>query len=89
LGTEWVPALGYSVLAGSGPLPHAYASCTAETRDWENADSVAGDAYESAVGEEIPADDSDLSGNPRGEPCDDEVQETLAASYPRLAARFR
>ena len=26
----------------------------AEQGDWENADSVAGDAYESATGEEIP-----------------------------------
>jgi Protein of unknown function (DUF4240) len=61
----------------------------AETGDWENADSVAGDAYESAVGEDIPADDSDLSGEPRGEPWDDEDQEALVQRYPRLAARFR
>ena len=61
----------------------------AETGDWENADSVAGDAYESALGEDIPADDSDLSGDPRGEPWDDEAQEALVQRYPRLAARFR
>jgi hypothetical protein len=61
----------------------------AETGDWENADSVAGDAYESATGEDIPADDSDLSGDPRGEPWDDEDQEELVQRYPRLAARFR
>jgi hypothetical protein len=61
----------------------------AEQGDWENADSVAGDAYASATGKDIPADDSDLSGNPRGEPWDDEDQEALAQRYPRLAARFR
>jgi hypothetical protein len=61
----------------------------AETGGWENADSVAGDAYESATGEDIPAEDSDLSGDPRGQPWDDESQETLMRRYPRLAARFR
>jgi len=61
----------------------------AETGDWENADSVAGDAYESAVGEDIPAEDSDLSGDPRGEPWDDEDQDALVQRYPQLAARFR
>jgi Protein of unknown function (DUF4240) len=61
----------------------------AETGNWENADSVAGDAYENATGEDIPADDSDLSGSPRGEPWDDEDQEALVERYPALAARFR
>jgi Protein of unknown function (DUF4240) len=61
----------------------------AEEGDWENADNVAPDAYESVAGEDIPADDSDLSGDPRGEPWDDEAQETLVQRYPRLAARFR
>jgi hypothetical protein len=61
----------------------------AETGDWENADSVAGDAYEGAVGEDIPADDSDLSGDPSGEPWDDEDQDALVQRYPRLAERFR
>jgi hypothetical protein len=61
----------------------------AETGDWENADSVAGDAYENAAGEDIPADDSDLSGSPRGEPWDDEDQDALVQRYPALAARFR
>jgi hypothetical protein len=61
----------------------------AERGDWENADSVAGDAYASATGEDIPADDSDLSGDPRGEPWDDKDQEALMQRYPRLAARFR
>jgi hypothetical protein len=61
----------------------------AEEGDWENADNVAPDAYESVAGEDIPADDSDLSGDPRGEPWDDEAQEALVQRYPRLAARFR
>jgi Protein of unknown function (DUF4240) len=61
----------------------------AEEGDWENADNVASDAYESVAGEDIPADDSDLSGEPRGEPWDDEAQEALVLRYPRLAARFR
>jgi hypothetical protein len=61
----------------------------AEEGDWENADNVAPDAYESVAGEDIPADDSDLSGDPRGEPWDDEAQEALVQRYPQLAARFR
>ncbi len=61
----------------------------AEQGDWENADSVAGDAYESATGEEIPVDDSDLSGTPRGKPWDDENEDGLVQRYPQLAARFR
>jgi hypothetical protein len=61
----------------------------AETGSWENADSVAADAYESATDEDIPVDDSDLSGDPRGEPWDDEAQEMLVQRYPGLAARFR
>ena len=61
----------------------------AEEGDWENADSVAGDAYEEAAGEDIPVDDSDLSGDPRGEPWDDEDQDALVQRYPRLADRFR
>jgi hypothetical protein len=61
----------------------------AEEGDWENADNVAPDAYESATGEDIPADDSDLSGDPRGEPWDDEAQDALVQRYPALAAKFR
>jgi hypothetical protein len=61
----------------------------AETGDWENADSVAADAYESATEEDMPVDDSDLSGDPRGEPWDDEAEDTLVQRYPRLAERFR
>jgi hypothetical protein len=61
----------------------------AEQGDWENADSVAGDAYQSVAGTDIPVDDSDLSGSPRGEPWDDEDQDALVRRYPRLAARFR
>jgi hypothetical protein len=61
----------------------------AEEGDWENADNVAPDAYESATGEDIPTDDSDLSGNPSGQPWDDEDQDALVQRYPALAARFR
>jgi hypothetical protein len=61
----------------------------AEQGDWENADNVAPDAYESATGEDIPTDDSDLSGNPSGQPWDDEDQDALVQRYPALAARFR
>jgi hypothetical protein len=87
----------YLISLGSGPYEHALrdpdslASVVedAEEGDWENADNVAPDAYESATGEDIPVDDSDLSGEPRGEPWDDEAQEELVQRYPRLAARFR
>jgi len=61
----------------------------AEQGDWENADNVAPDAYESATGEDFPGDDSDLSGEPAGQPWDDEDQEALVQRYPALAARFR
>jgi uncharacterized protein DUF4240 len=61
----------------------------AEEGDWENADNVAPDAYESATGEDIPIDDSDLSGDPSGQPWDDEDQDALVQRYPALAARFR
>jgi hypothetical protein len=61
----------------------------AEEGDWENADDVAPDAYQSASGDDFPADSSDLSGSPRGEPWDDESQETLVQRHPALAARFR
>ena len=87
----------YLISLGRGPYeaamrdPDTLATVVqdAETGDWENADSVAPDAYESATGEDIPADDSDLSGDPRGEPWDDETQEALVQRFPRLAARFR
>jgi hypothetical protein len=61
----------------------------AEEGDWENADDVAPDAYQTATGDDFPADSSDLSGSPRGEPWDDESAETLVQRYPALAARFR
>lgn len=61
----------------------------AEEGNWEDADNVAPDAYESAAGEDIPTDDSDLSGNLRGEPWDDEAQGALVQRYPALTARFR
>jgi hypothetical protein len=41
------------------------------------------------MGEYIPADDSDLSGDPRGEPWHDESQEALVQRFAGLAARFR
>ena len=61
----------------------------AETGDWENADDVAPDAYQGVADEDIPGDSSDLSGNPRGTPWDDDQVEALVRRYPRLAARFR
>jgi hypothetical protein len=61
----------------------------AEQGNWENADNVAPDAYQSATGEDIPTGDSDLSGNPRGRPWDDKHQEALMRRYPALAAKFR
>jgi hypothetical protein len=61
----------------------------AEEGDWENADNVAPDAYESAADEDIPSGDSDLSGDPSGEPWDDESQDALPQRYPALAAKFR
>jgi uncharacterized protein DUF4240 len=61
----------------------------AETGDWENADDVAPDAYQGVTGQDIPGDSSDLSGNPRGTPWDDDHAEVLVRRYPRLAARFR
>ena len=87
----------YLISLGRGPYeaalrdPDSLASVVqdAEEGDWENADNVAPDAYQSATGEDIPAEDSDLSGDPRGEPWDDEDQEALVQRYPALAARFR
>jgi Protein of unknown function (DUF4240) len=87
----------YLISLGRGPYeralrdPDSLASVVedAEEGDWENADNVAPDAYESATGEDIPADDSDLSGEPRGESWDDEDQDALVARYPALAERFR
>jgi hypothetical protein len=61
----------------------------AEEGDWENADDVAPDAYEAATGKDFPDDGSDLSGDPSGEPWDDEDQDALVQRYPRLAERFR
>jgi len=61
----------------------------AETGDWENADDVAPDAYESVAGEDIPTGSSDLSGPPRGTQWDDDQVEQLIQRYPGLADRFR
>jgi hypothetical protein len=88
---------GYLISLGRGPYetalrsPDAIAPTVqdAETGDWENADDVAPDAYQSVTGDDIPGDSSDLSGTPRGTPWDDEHAEALVQRYPRLAARFR
>lgn len=67
----------------------------AETGDWENADDVAPDAYQSVTGEDIPGDSSDLSGDPRGTPWDDEQAEAGAAlptargAFPMTVAQMR
>jgi hypothetical protein len=61
----------------------------AETGNWENADDVAPDAYQSVADEDIPTGDSEPSGDPSGTPWDDEQTEQLIQRYPRLAARFR
>jgi hypothetical protein len=60
----------------------------AEQGDWENADDVAPDAYQSATGDDFPAESSDLSGSPRGEHWGDKSRKTLVQRYPALAARF-
>jgi hypothetical protein len=88
---------GYLISLGPGPYntflrsPDALARTVqdAETGDWENADDVAPDAYESVTGQDIPGDSSDLSGEPRGTRWDDDQTEALGQRYPRLAARFR
>jgi hypothetical protein len=88
---------GYLISLGPGPYntflrsPDALAGTVqdAETGDWENADDVAPDAYESVTGQDIPGDSSDLSGEPRGTRWDDDQTEALGQRYPRLAARFR
>jgi hypothetical protein len=75
----------YLISLGKGPYeaalrdPDSLAPVVqdAERGDWENADNPADD------------DDADLSGNPRGEPWDDEHAEELVQRYPRLAERFR
>jgi Protein of unknown function (DUF4240) len=88
---------GYVISLGRGPYETALRNSDAlapvvndaETGDWENADDVAPDAYQGVTDEDIPGDSSDLSGNPRGAPWDDDHVEALVQRYPRLAARFR
>jgi hypothetical protein len=88
---------GYLISLGQRPYqtalrdPDAIAPIVqdAETGDWENADDVAPDAYQSVTGEDIPGDSSDLSGDPRGTPWDDDQAEALVQRYSRLAERFR
>jgi hypothetical protein len=84
-------SLGPKVYEAALRDPDSLASVVqdAEAGDWENADSVAGDAYSEVTGEDIPVDDSDLSGPPRGVPWDDDAQGDLLRRYPALAARFR
>ena len=61
----------YVISLGRGPYeaalrdPDSLAAVAqdAEEGDWENADDVAPDAYQSATGEDFPVDDSDLSGD--------------------------
>jgi hypothetical protein len=88
---------GYLISLGRGPYetalrdPDSLASVAqdAETGNWENADDVAPDAYQSVADEDIPTGDSEPSGDPSGTPWDDEQTEQLVQRYPRLAARFR
>jgi hypothetical protein len=88
---------GYLISLGRGPYeaalrhPDSLASVAqdAENGDWENADDVAPDAYSSATGGDYPLDTSDLSGNPRGKPFDENNISALAGRFPRLFARFR
>lgn len=88
---------GYLISLGRGPYeaalrhPDSLASVVqdAENGDWENADDVAPDAYSSATGRDYPLDTSDLSGNPRGKPFDENNLSALARRFPRLFARFR
>ena len=84
-------SLGPRVYEAALRNPDSLASVVqdAETGDWENADDVAPDAYESVAGEDIPTGSSDLSGRPRGTPWDDDEVEQLIQRYPRLADRFR
>jgi hypothetical protein len=88
---------GYLISLGRGPYesalrdPDSLAAVAqdAETGNWENADDVAPDVYQSVADEDIPTGDSEPSGDPRGTPWDDEQTEQLVQRYPRLAARFR
>jgi Protein of unknown function (DUF4240) len=88
---------GYLISLGPRPYeaalrnPDSLASVIqdAENGDWENADDVAPDAYSSATGRDYPLDTSDLSGNPRGKPFDENNISALAGRFPRLFARFR
>jgi len=88
---------GYLISLGQGAYENALRNpdslaSVAEDReigDWENADNVAPDAYSSVTGHDFPLDESDLSGEPRGTPFDDNDVAGLTARYPALAARFR
>jgi hypothetical protein len=87
----------YVISLGRGPYETAVRSPDAlapivqdrENGDWENADDVAPEAYKDVTDKDIPVGGSDLSGNPRGTPWDDNQEAQLIRRYPRLAARFR
>src|SRR3954464_1814311 len=74
---------GYLISLGRGPYqaalraPDSLAPVAqdAETGNWENADDVAPDAYQAVADEDIPTGDSEPSGNPSGEPWDDDHAE--------------
>jgi hypothetical protein len=87
----------YLISLGRGPYeaavrdPDSLASIVRDREEggWESAGDVAPSAYKSVTGNDVPGDDSDLSGDPRGTPWDDDQEEDLSQRYPRLAARFR
>jgi hypothetical protein len=86
----YVISLGRDAYESAIRNPDSLASVveSAEAGDWENADNVAPEAYESVTGDDYPPRDSDLSGEPGG-PRVDTTADALRQMYPRLAARFR
>ena len=88
---------GYLISLGRGPYeralrnPDSLAGVVrdAEGGDWESASDPAPEAYTSVTGRDFPYDDSDLSGQPRGRPFDENDVSALERRFPRLAARFR
>lgn len=88
---------GYLISLGREPYeralvdPDSLASVVEdrEAGDWENVDDAAPDAYSDVADDDFPLDDSELSGEPRGTPLDEDDDAALARRYPRLAARFR
>lgn len=88
---------GYLISLGRGPYeralrnPDSLAGIVqdAETGDWESASDPAAEAYTSVTGRDFPYDNSDLSGQPRGRPFDENNVSALERRFPRLAASFR